>query len=90
MPSRRVVLQLVVAFGVILPLGSPTDPRDYIVTDPVNSTANFTTDGNATDSPDITQQEFGPRANSPVTQTVQASDGTQSDDLKILTYFLIS
>lgn len=106
MATRRVVVQLVVAFGVTLPMCThsqgftnpppPPDLSDYPFTDGVNSTADSIVDGNAvnasdasnaTDSPDIIQQEFGPRAitegpvgstvQTPITQTtVQASDGT--------------
>lgn len=91
MPTR-IFVQLVVAFGVISPLCThsqeftnqpPVDLRDYSFTNGVNSTASFTTEANA---PDLTTQEFGPRANTdgpvvstvqtPVTQPIQASDGT--------------
>ncbi|XP_060795360.1 tectonic-3-like isoform X2 [Neoarius graeffei] len=88
MPNCPVV---VMAFGFILPLCThsqghtnqpPMDLSDYSFT--VNSTVNFTVDGNATDSPDI-NQEFGARASTdgpvgstvqtPIIQTIQASDG---------------
>ncbi|KAK3528963.1 hypothetical protein QTP70_014147 [Hemibagrus guttatus] len=94
MPTRLIVVLLVVAFGVISPLCThsqefteqpPVDLSDYSFTNGVNSTADFTTETNATDAPDITTQEFGPRANTdgpvvstvqtPVTQSIQASDG---------------
>ncbi|XP_053496272.1 tectonic-3-like isoform X1 [Ictalurus furcatus] len=87
MPTRRVIVQLVVAFCVYtLPQcprsqgytnQPPTDLSDHPFTDGVNSTADFIMDVNSTDSPD-----FGPRANTdgPVVSTVQtpitpASDG---------------
>lgn len=66
----------------------PMDLSDYSFTDGVNSTVNFTMDVNATDSPDIISQEFGARASTdgpvgstvqtPITETIQASDGTQT------------
>lgn len=86
MPTRHVVVQLVVAFGVLLQLCSPTDLSDDPFTGGLNSTADLTMDGNATGSPDIIHRQFGTRASTdgaivstvqiPVTRTVQASDGT--------------
>ncbi|KAB5555216.1 hypothetical protein PHYPO_G00030930 [Pangasianodon hypophthalmus] len=91
MPTRRVVVQLVVAFAVIVPHAHgftnqpPTDLSDSAFTDGVNSTADFTVDVNATESPDIIKQELGPRASadgpvastvqSPVTEPAPGSDG---------------
>ncbi|GAA6067738.1 tectonic-3-like, partial [Tachysurus ichikawai] len=82
MPTRRVVVQLVVALGVILLSCShaqeftnqpPVDSTVYSFANGVNTTANFTTETNATDSPDIITQEFGPSASTegPVVSRVQ-------------------
>lgn len=85
MPTRRVVVQLVVALCVMLSLCSTSNLSDLTFTDDVNSTRSFTVNPNATDFPDITQQDFGPRAITDVpagstvgprvTQTAQTSDG---------------
>ncbi|KAK2866096.1 hypothetical protein Q7C36_002152 [Tachysurus vachellii] len=84
MPTRRVVVQLVVALGVILLFGShaqeftnqpPADSTDYSFANGVKSTANFTTETNATDFPDIITREFRPTASTevPVVSTVQTA-----------------
>ncbi|KAF5892117.1 tectonic-3 isoform X1 [Clarias magur] len=82
MPSRRVVVQLVVACCVTLPTrcGSPThqlptDSTNGSFTDGVTPTVNSSLAVNATDSPELILEELGPRAGTedPVVSTVRIS-----------------
>ncbi|XP_053367437.1 tectonic-3-like [Clarias gariepinus] len=83
MPTRRVVVQLVVACCVTCwptrcespPHQLPTDFTNISFTDGVNLTVNFSLAVNATDSPELDLQELGPRGGTegPVVSTVRTS-----------------
>ncbi|TSL75246.1 Tectonic-3 [Bagarius yarrelli] len=88
MPSRRVVVSLVVVFSVVLPQSThtqeftkqpPVNLSDYSFTNIINETTNFTTEANVSDSPKTTGESTdGPvvtTVQTPITESIKASDG---------------